>query len=122
MKLIPNQPYPDSEAWEDLAPFIRDGWDGSTPPARFINALNTGNTVYLNSCLTVGNTRQIATLPPHLRPYSTHTFPAYLRNHGMVELQMYNTGALFALSWSWPIAHPVGEALIFTYSYPRRAV
>ena len=120
--IAPGQRYPDSNAWVDLNDLLTGTWN-ATASTRYFKAMGDGNTATLIGSLVIGDSPEICTLPPEFCSNATLTFPAFIRDFGTVELQMFGAGRFFVPSFAWPGPEAVaGKILIFTYSYQRKAI
>ena len=132
MTLIPNQPYPNLPAWEDLEPILENGW--AVPgAAQSLQGYAEKNTVTLFGRVQIGTSHIIGDLPNHLRAITPLSVQAMILGGPacLVELMGSYTPGGFRLAMSSYSLGMTREQMIATYggmylslagSYPRKAV
>jgi len=123
--LIPNQPYPDLPAWEDLAASLTNGWTVNLA-GLFLRGFTEANTVTLVGRVTVGDARIAGVLPTHLMPNGSQGLTALVMKGPSCIVEIWAGGQIvmsnfsLGLTESQMITQYRGEQLFFSGTYPRK--
>jgi len=131
MTLIPNQPYPDLPAWEDLEPILANGW-GVPGAAQSLQGYAEKNSVTIFGRVQVGTSHVIGDLPQHLRAIRPLSVQALILGGPscLVELQggassggwqLVMSAYSLGMTNAQMIAAYQGKYLSIAGSYPRKA-
>ena len=132
MSLIPNQPYPDLPAWEDLASILVNGW-GVPGAAQSFQGYAEKNSVTVFGRVQIGASHVIGDLPQHFRAIRPLSVQALILGGPscLVELQggaatggwqLVMSAYSLGLTNAQMIATYGGKYLSIAGSYPRKAV
>lgn len=131
MTLIPNQPYPDLPAWEDLESILVNGW-GIPGAAQSLQAVAEKNSVTLFGRIQIGSSQVIGDLPNHLRAIRPISVPALILGGPSCLVELQGTATVggwqlvmsaysLGMSNAQMIATYGGMYLSIAGSYPRKA-
>lgn len=130
MTLIPNQPYPDLPAWEDLESILVNGW-GVPGAAQSLQGYAEKNSVTIFGRVQIGTSHIIGPLPDHLRAIRPLSVQALILGGPscLVELQggtasggwqLVMSAYSLGLTNAQMIATYGGKYLSIAGSYPRK--
>lgn len=125
MTLIPNQPYPDLPAWENLASALANGWNVDLAGLS-IQAFAEANTVSIFGRVNIGSARIGGYLPEHLIPNGAQGLTALIMKGPSCIVEIWGGGQIvmsnfsLGLTESHMIAQYQGQQLFFSGSYPRK--
>lgn len=131
MNLVPNQPYPDLPAWEDLAPILMNGWS-TAGRLQYFQALSDRNSAEFSGRLLIGTTKVICRLPEHLQASAPRFIQALIIGGPTCLVQLQgDSGNFYQLSLYAPSLGMTDTEMMNTYrgeylslagKYTRKAV
>lgn len=126
MTLIPNQPYPDLPAWEDISGVLTNGWNVDVA-GLFLRVFAEANTVTLMGRVRVGSDRIAGVLPDRFMPTGgTQGLTSLVMRGPSCIVEIWGGGQIVMSNYSLGvtaaqmIAQYQGEQLFFSGTYPRK--
>lgn len=127
MTLVPNQPYPDLPAWEEVSSALTNEWNVNQA-GLFLRAFSEGNTVNLMGRISIGAARVAGILPVHLRPNGSQGLTSLIMKGPSCIVEIWGGGEIVMSNFSLGltegqmITQYKGDQLFFSGSYPRKSV
>ena len=94
MTLVPNQPYPNLPAWEDLTPELMNGWS-TEGRLQYFQALSDRNSAEFAGRLLIGTTKVICRLPEHLRASAPRFIQGLIIGGPICLIELQGSGGSF---------------------------